>query len=746
MRLLIVSNRLPITAVDEEGQLKFKDSVGGLVSGLSAYLDSLKGSGFTQFNYVWIGWPGASAEGEKREALKTRAREFNAYPVFLTEEAMDKFYLGFCNKTIWPLFHYFPTYAVYDWDYWNQYEQVNRTFCDTVLEILKPGDVVWVHDYHLMLLPRMLRARAPDVPIGFFLHIPFPSFEIFRLMPETWRKEILLGLLGADLLGFHTHDYTEYFLRCVLRLLGHEHTMGKMIVDGHIKKAETFPMGIDFERFQKIAHSPEARESKNKLRKTFPDAKIILSVDRLDYSKGVINRLHGYARFLEKNPEWREKVMLSMIVVPSRIGVEHYQETKSQIDGLVGEINGEFGTLTWTPILYQYKFLPITTLVPLYAATDVVLVTPLRDGMNLVAKEYIATRTDQTGVLILSEMAGAVKELGEAIIINPNHAEDIARALKEALEMPRDEQIRRNTIMQTRLKRYDVVSWASEFVQTLIAIHGEQEKFDAKYLGYFAVQKLTEDFHQAQRRLFLLDYDGTLAPFTEQPQTAKPSKDLIRILAAFAADQSNVVVLISGRDKETLSAWFGALGVNLIAEHGAWLSEKDGAWRLFRPLKNDWKTQVLPILDLYADRVPGSFVEEKEFSIAWHYRKADLGLGAARAKELVDDLVHFIANTDVQVLSGNKIVEVRSASVSKGTSIMHWLADPSFDFILAAGNDGSDEDIFKILPPTAYSIKVGMTPSHAKFNLFSPTELIRLLSELTAAVHHPCHFDKSRGA
>ncbi len=730
MRLLIVSNRLPLTIEKEDDELTIKESVGGLVSGLSAYLDSMKGSAFAGSEHVWVGWLGSTVDRDKEQKAIARALQFHSYPVFLPEEAMDKFYLGFCNKTIWPLFHYFSSYAIYDEEYWNEYKRVNQRFCDAILRICKPGDIVWIHDYHLMLLPRMLRAQAPDIPIGFFLHIPFPFYEVFRLLPATWCEEILQGILGADLIGFHTHDYAEYFLRCVLRILGNEHNMGQMIVDGRVKRVDAFPMGIDFERYHNAARSPETRKLKNELGKTFAETKIILSIDRLDYTKGVINRLQAYDLFLERNPQWRERVMLSMVVVPSRVGVDQYQETKRQIDELVGQINGRFGTIRWTPILYQYKYLSAAPLIGLYASSDVALITPLRDGMNLVAKEYIAARTDQTGVLILSEMAGASKELGEAIVVNPNDIGDIARALQQALEMPREEQIRRNKVMQTRLKRYDVVRWADDFLHNLTAIQEEQGKIGAKYLNASARQHLEGDFSQAHRRLVLLDYDGTLSPFVDNPQLAKPSKELLSVLTRLTAVPRNEVAVISGRDRETLEEWFGSLPLHLVAEHGGWIKDKHESWQMLKPLTKDWKPQLLPILELYSDRVPGSFVEEKEFSIVWHYRKADPELGAARAKELEDDLLQFTANMPIQVLQGAKVIEVRTVGVDKGASSQHWLAQGDFDFILAAGDDATDEDLFKVLPPTAYSIKIGMAPTNARFNLRSPDELLELVSQV----------------
>lgn len=734
MRILVVSNRLPITVVEKEGILKFRESVGGLVSGLSAYLDSLKSSSFTKSECIWVGWPGITIDDNDalKEKLKSRAlSEFHAHPVFLSKKSMEKFYHGFCNKTIWPLFHYFPTYAAYDEEFWDYYKRVNETFCDAVMEIIRPGDLVWVHDYHLMLLPGLIRKRAPDNPTGFFLHIPFPSFEIFRLLPKKWRTEILEGILGADLVGFHTHEYTQYFLRCVLRILGYEHNMGSIILGNHVVKVDTFPMSIQFNKFKTTANSPEVQKKKGKLRKTLDGYKVILSIDRLDYTKGLINRLQSYELFLEKNEQWHRKVILLLVVVPSRVGVEHYQQMKREIDELVGRINGRFGGIDWAPISYQYRYLPYSSLVTLYSVSDIALITPLRDGMNLVAKEYIACRTDKTGVLILSEMAGASKELGEAILINPNNKEEVADALVAALEMPHEEQIRRNQVMQDRLSRYDVVRWADDFVQELLTVREEQKKLDTKVLSSHMREYLLSDLNKARRRLVFLDYDGTLVPFASSPQIAKPYEDVLRILRRLSADSKNEIVLISGRDKETLQEWFGELDINLVAEHGIWIKEKNRDWKMIKPLMNGWKAGIFPILKTYVDRVPGAFTEEKDFSIAWHYRKADPEQGPMQAKELMDALVNFTANIDVQVLQGSKVVEIRTAGVNKGTAGLHWLSRDEHDFILVIGDDRTDEDLFRVLPETAYSIKVGMKQSYARFNVQSHIEVMELLEQLT---------------
>lgn len=736
MRLLVVSNRLPFTVAESQGKLIFQEAVGGLVSGLSAYLDSLKGSSFTKSEYIWVGWPGLSVDkktkGQLEELTEKALCDFHAYPVFLTARAMEKFYQGFCNKTIWPLFHYFPSYCVYDEASWLHYKCVNKIFCDAVVQVIKPDDVIWIHDYHLMLLPKLLREKMPDVPIGFFLHIPFPSFEIFRLLPMKWRSEILEGLLGADLIGFHTYEYTQYFLRCVLRILGYEHNMGEIFLGNHVTKAETLPMGIDFQRFYNAASCAEVQEEKQKLVKTLPDFKLVLSVDRLDYTKAIIKRLQAYELFLERNPQWHGKVVLLLVVVPSRIGVEHYEQMKRQIDELVGKINGQFGSVSWTPVLYQYRFVPFHPLVALYAASDVALITPVRDGMNLIAKEYVAAKTDKTGVLILSEMAGAAKELGEAIIINPNNVQEIADALKEALEMPKDKQAKRNEIMQNRLRRYNVVRWADDFIRQLLSVKDRQKKFNARLLALSMREQLLKDFKKAARRLIFLDYDGTVAPFASHPQMAKPSEQLLKILKELSDDPTNTIILMSGRDKDNLQDWFGLLDMRLVAEHGVWIKEKNEDWRLIKPLTNDWKAPLRPVLEMYADRLPGAFVEEKEFSIVWHYRRADPELAYLRAKELMDDLVNFTANIDVQVLQGSKVIEVRCAGVNKGIAGMYFISKNNFDFMLAMGDDYTDEDLFKVLPETAYSIKVGLAHSSARFCLRSHIEATKLLEQLAA--------------
>ena len=731
MRVLVVSNRLPFTASSEDDELALQPSSGGLVSGLRAYLDWMQHNS-TGTDYLWIGWPGISVEDKNREKLRSMSLKLHASPVFIDDKTMDKFYHGFCNSTIWPLFHYFSNLAKFSAEDWDDYVIVNETFRDSILKILQPGDTVWIHDYHLMLLPRLLREKVPDATIGFFLHTPFPSYDVFRTLPTKWRREILEGILGADLVGFHTIDYTQHFLRCILRILGIDNSFGQLLPDGERSvRVDTFPMSVDYKEISRKVKGDEVQRESRALRETLGNRKIVLSLDRLDYTKGIKKRLEAFAAFLEQHSEWQRKVVLLLSVVPSRLGSEHYQEMKEEIDKLVGSINGKFGSIEWTPIVYRYRFLPYDQLLSLFAASDVALVTPLRDGMNLIAKEYVASRSDQKGVLILSEMAGASRELGEALIINPNDQSEIVEALKIALEMPEEEQIRRNQIMQTRVERYDVIHWGQDFIGELRSVKEQQEKFSARLLDKSSREKLVKAYASSQRRILFLDYDGTLSPFKERPETAVPGAILLAILNTLVEDPRNSLVIISGRHRALLEKWFGSLNIAIVAEHGAWIKAKEKDWVPAIKAESNWKEKVLPILLNHEDRLPGSFTEEKEFSLVWNFRSADPELSSVRSKELADELSYFSENTDLQVLQASRSIEVRNIGIDKGVAAKLLLADKNFDFVLAVGDDQADEDLFKVLPDNSYSIKVGLAKSYAKFNLRNHREVVQLLTDLT---------------
>jgi trehalose 6-phosphate synthase/phosphatase len=722
-RLFIISNRLPVTLQKKRGSFEFHQSTGGLATGIKAF--------YRDYDCVWIGWPGVTAEklseADRDVIQKNLKTEFNCIPVHLTHTEYERFYLGFCNKVIWPVYHYFTEYLTYDESMWEAYYAVNLKYRDAVLKTATENDILWIHDYQLLLLPGLLRDQLPDITIGFFLHIPFPSFEVFRLLP--WRKEMLQGLMGADVVGFHTYDYMRHFLSSVHRLLGYEHNLGEIAHTNRTVKVDVFPMGIDYERFSTAGKRPEVQKEVRKYRKQLGDRTIILSIDRLDYTKGIPQRLQAFQTLLRRKPEYREKVVLIMVAVPSRTRVEHYQLLKESVDQLVGQINGEHGTVGWVPVWYLYRSLDFASLAALYEIANVAMVSPLRDGMNLVAKEFVASKVDGKGVLILSEMAGAAKEMGEAIIMNPYNKERIVQALEQALTMSDDEKIARNRSMQKRLQKYNVTRWGEEFIGKLMKAREQAGRMKTKLLSPSMRETLSKDYGAAKQRLLLLDYDGTLKGFVAKPEEARPDLRVLDILGKLSADPANCAAIISGRDRKTLDTWFGDLPLFMVAEHGAWI--KDPNWHTIEPLVATWKKEIRPILEAYCDRTPGSLIEEKEYSLVWHYRAADLELALMRARELTDDLVDFTANLNLDVLKGSKVVEIKNVGVNKGRAAAKLIGDTEWDFMLAVGDDWTDEDTFKIVPESCYSIKVGLEPTAAKYNLHEPNHVLELLEILS---------------
>lgn len=731
MRLIVVSNRLPVTVTEQRGEFRIKESVGGLVSGLQPTLQALEEEGVSP---LWIGWPGVATGKDSQDVLRVRLRkEQGCLPVFLSRATVNDFYRGFCNRTLWPLFHYFPTYAEYPERYWRAYRRVNETFADAVAAEAEPDDAIWVHDYHLMLLPQLLRERLPQATIGYFHHIPFPSFELYRLMPRAWGRAILEGLLGADLVGFHTHDYTRYFLRSLLRILGLEPERGTLNRGGRLVRVDTIPLGVDFPRFAEAAEDPGVQEEERNQGRILEGQKVVLSIDRLDYTKGIGHRLEGYEAFLEENPDWHGRVALVLVVVPSRTRVAEYRRMKRQIDQLVGRINGRFGDIPWTPILYQFTQLPFQTLAALYRLADVALVTPLRDGMNLVAMEYVASQTDRRGVLVLSEMAGAARELPEALIVNPSDRGEIGDALRTALEMPEEERVRRIEPMARRLRRRDARWWGHAFLEGLRRVKDDQAELRSKVLTEGQREALRRAHAQAQRRLLLLNYDGTLVPFARYPRHVPPDPALRDLLATLAADGATHVVLVSGRTRDRMEAWFQGLPVGLIAEHGAWVRPVGRPWATTGPLRDDWKEEVLPLFESYADRVPQSAVEVKDFSVVWHYGYAEPELGSSRAAELADELSEALGGREVEVLRGGKAVEVRNAGITKGAGARRWLAGGTYDWICAMGDDWTDEPLFEALPLEAWSLRVGVARTQARWILPGPEDVRVILTELASA-------------
>ncbi len=549
-RIVIVSYRLPYKIVNKGSERSLEQNTGGLVSAILSLADKMSSErGDTEHQkIIWIG----HSEFSKEELDKMSSSEidFDVHPVSIPEKIRSQYYEGFCNDLLWPLFHYFPMYTVFKDTYFEAYKKSNQLFMDVIDNVVQPDDLIWVHDYQLFLLPKLIRNKFPKSIIGFFLHIPFPSFEIFRLLNRKWREELLNGILGADLIGFHTNDYTQHFLYTVKRVLGLENSLRKVYTPERVIKADSFPIGIDYGKFSGAVTTESVLEQINNLNDIIGDKKLIFSVDRLDYTKGLLNRLLGYEQFLDRNPDWQGKVIFNMVVAPSRDKIPRYKSMKRDIEATVGRINGKYSYLGWRPIVYQYKSISFNELVALCSISHCGLITPLRDGMNLVAKEFVACQGKNIGVLILSEMAGAVAELGEAIIINPTDTTELADAILKALEMPLQERKEKIMRMKKRIQNYNIFSWTEDFINQIQLIKKEQDMLDIKLLNNSSINNIVAHYRKANNRLILLDYDGTLIPFSKYPEDAIPDDKVRGQILKLSEDKKNKVVIISGRDKK----------------------------------------------------------------------------------------------------------------------------------------------------------------------------------------------------
>ncbi len=722
-KTIIVSNRLPVKISKNEDEYTLSPSEGGLATGL--------GSIYKKGNNLWIGWPGIEiTEGEDRDKVINQLSELKLQPVFLSQEEINEYYEGFSNDVLWPVFHYYSsTYAYYKKSNWDCYRAVNNKFKDAILKVAEPGDVIWIHDYQLLLVPGMVRNCMPDVSIGFFQHIPFPSYEMFRLIP--WRDELLKGIFGADLIGFHTFDDVKHFLNTAARLLPVTASANVITYDERSVVIESFPMGIDDKKYAALPLKNAVKVQAELIKDNFKDCKLIISIDRLDYSKGILQRLQAFELLLQQYPEYKGKIALYMIVVPSRDSVPQYAHLRDEIDKRVGNINSIYRTIEWNPINYYYRSIPIEILSAMYSVADVCLVTPMRDGMNLVSKEFVASRINDDGVLILSEMAGASKELIDALIVNPNNAEEVCNAIITAVNMPLDEQQVRMRAMRQIVAKFNVSHWVKIFMDKLKEVKQLQRSMQTRHVSGATEQSIINRYHNTNKRIIFLDYDGTLVGFRSNIQQASPDQELYDLLKELTSDPANEVVLISGRKHENLSEWFDDSKLYLIAEHGSWFKQENTTWHKISGLTDNWKHDIYPLLETYVDRTPGSFIEEKSYSLVWHYRNAQKGLGELRANELMNNLKYLASDKGLQLLSGDKVLEIKNVEINKGKAALTLIDKNDYDFIIAFGDDYTDEDLFKALPDGAISVKVGSNFSAAKFYLRNPAEVRKLLTGFT---------------
>jgi len=718
-KLLIVSNRLPVTLRSEADEVSVVPSAGGLAT-------ALRGP-HAQRDSLWIGWPGdvSMLTDEQRAGLEAHLAELRAAPVYLGAEQVSRYYEGFSNGVLWPLLHYeIDKVRVDAHKDWGEYEAVNELFADAVAAQHEPGDVVWVHDYQLMLLPEALRRRLPGARIGFFLHVPFPAPEVFRTLP--WRERLLRGLLGADLIGFHAASYRYHFVHAAARLLGVEPEIDELCHDERSVRLGVYPISVDAAELGRLAETPEVRAEAQRIREQGP-GRIVLGVDRLDYTKGLPRRLAAIETFFERDPEMRDKVRFVQLAVPTRENVEAYEQIRKEVHETVGRINGRFGSVDVVPIHFLYRSVPIEELTALYAAADVMLVTPLRDGMNLVAKEYVAARADETGVLVLSELTGAASELVEALLVNPYDVEGVAAAIERALAMPLAEQRIRMRALRRRVAEHDVHRWARAFLDDLEQDVPPSEPRPQSRAGAPPLD-VAQRAREAPRLVVILDYDGTLVPIAPLPELSAPDAELLDLLRDLAARPGTRVHVASGRRQEDLSRWLGGLPVDLHAEHGFRSRAADGTWTEVPLPPLDWKREVRAILEEVARRTPNSFVEDKAAIVGWHYRVADFDLAREQLRALSARLAEPLRRYDLEAVRGSKVLEVRPRGVHKGLVVARALGRaPEGTAVVAIGDDRTDEDMFAALPSCAIGIHVGGGLSRAAFRLPDPAAVRRFL-------------------
>lgn len=724
-KIIAVSNRLPITV----GKTIEKSS-GGLVSAM----EGATGLG----DLRWVGWPGGDEAMARKDEVDAYCADHGLVPVYLTEDQRSGYYEGFSNSSLWPILHYMPNLMRYQEQWWDAYRDVNQQFADRVLQTASSGDAVWIHDYHLMLLPQMLRQARPDLRIGFFLHTPFPSFEVFRCLPQ--RDLLLRGLLGADQIGFHTFGYLRHFRSTALRILGAEPEMNWIPHNGRRTHIGVYPIGIHAERFQEELQGEEFEKLRQSYRRIYGGKQVVLNIERLDYTKGLVHRLQAIDLFLESRQD-KSNVVFIFICVPSRDQVPEYQALTEHVEGLVGQINGRHGTVENAPIHFMHQSISFSQLCALYAIADVMLVTPLRDGMNLVAKEYVACQQDDdaSGVLVLSEMSGAAEELFSALLVNPFDPPQMADKLREALSMPVEERRHRMRQMRHRVLKYDARYWAGSFMDDLRLRQPTATVMEVTEPRGEAARDIADRLHKSKALGCFLDYDGTLRTFEDSPDKSAPDERIMHVLERLAANPKIDLYLVSGRTRDDLQRWFGHTGVGLVAEHGfTWRMPGSNDWQtLDEGVDLSWKERVLEVFRHYEGTTPGAMVEEKRSALVWHYRRSDPEFGQWKSQALLAELHEMISNLPVEVHHGKKIVEVSSVQVNKGAAMKRLVLDARHDLVFCAGDDQTDESMFRVQDDRVISIKVGPGHTNAAYRVRDPQAFLELLDVALEAMQTP---------
>ncbi|KAF7318830.1 Trehalose-6-phosphate phosphatase [Mycena chlorophos] len=616
-------------------------------------------------------------------------------PVWLADKVAHDHYDGYCKQTLWPLFHYLlwqdiATEDVSQDAHYKAYAAANAAFAARIAEVYQPGDLIWVHDYHLLLVPKLVRELIPDAVLGLFVHTPFPSSEIFRALPR--RKEILDGMVGADLICFQTYSYSRHFISTCIRVCGYENSPRGIDVDGHITAISHCPVGVDAERVGRDLLRPGIQPKLDALRTLYEGKKIIVGRDKLDVVKGVLQKLLAFQKFLQTYPEWVGNVVFIQVTSPA---LTDSPKLERQVSELVANINGEFGSLDFIPVHHYHQTLKKDEFYAL-----------LKDGMNTTSMEFvIAQAGTQKSPVVLSEFMGISKHMEQSLMVNPWNLGDVAAAMHEGLLMSEPEKLMRHEMLYKVVTTHTSHTWAALLVKMLLGQLDKKET--ARRTPYIPKDVLESKYHDAKKRLFFFDYDGTLAPIVKEPHMAVPSAPTLEALQKLSADPRNVVYIISGRDGAFLEQHLGHLPqVGFSAEHGGFMREPgDGKpWVNFTDsLDMSWMNEVEEIFRYYTERTTGSVTEMKKTSITWHYRGADPEWGLFQCRQCQDLLENNLAHKrPIEVLVGKKNLEVRPIAVNKGEIVKRLLyLNPDAEFIFCAGDDKTDEDMFRALIPPA---------------------------------------------
>ncbi|CAM6072530.1 unnamed protein product [Sphagnum tenellum] len=778
-RMLLVGHMLPLIATrstDDQGWIFSWDE--------DSLLLQLKAGLPREMEVIYIGCLKVDVgTAEQDEVAATLLENFNCVPAFLPLDVRTRYYHGFCKQTLWPLFHYMMPLSPehggrFNRSFWQAYVSVNKIFADKVMEVISPDDdYVWIHDYHLMVLPTFLRKRFNKVRLGYFLHTPFPSSEIYRTLPM--RDEILRALLNADLIGFHTFDYARHFLSCCSRMLGlaYESKRGYIGLEyyGRTVGIKILPVGIHMGQLRVGLQLPDTKWRISELQAQFEGKTVLLGMDDMDIFKGIGLKLLALEQLLSQHSTWRGRVVLVQIANPARGRGKDVEELQNEAYGIAQRINDRFGSEGYNPVLLVERHVPFHERIAYYTVADCCVVTAVRDGMNLIPYEYIACReggsqwdahivpnpeTPKKSMLIVSEFIGCSPSLSGAIRVNPWNIEAVAEAMNLAITLPDSEQHMRHEKHFRFVSTHDVAYWARSFMgdlQRTCKGHARRRCYGIGFGMGFRVVALDPDFRRlrtdlivsaykkSSNRAILLDYDGTMIPQVSI-NNPTPSSEVLSVLNTLCSDPKNFVVIVSGRGRNILDDCFASCErLGLAAEHGYFYRWQREDWDA-SVVNFEWKQVVEPLMEQYTESTDGSYIEWKESAMVWHHRDADPDFGSWQAKELLDHLESVLANQPVTVKSGAHIVEVKPQGVSKGVVVEELLAMMALksappDFVLCVGDDRSDEDMFEAISTSmarsriaeVFACTVGQKPSKAKYYLDDVMEVIKLLQGLAAA-------------